>query len=91
MFSHRAIRTILRLCRHPVALSLIMAVLLPGARPGGGRAGEGGAGAAAGTVDARIDTDRDLVLHVTHGYLLDALAAIPGERVRLSICAPASL
>lgn len=52
------------------------------------RAGEGEAGTAAEDVDAHIDTDRDLVLHVTHGYLLDALAAIPGERVRLSIGHP---
>lgn len=52
------------------------------------RAGEGEAGTAAEDVDAQVDTDRDLVAHVMHGYFLDALAAIPGERVRLSIAHP---
>ncbi|WP_306368440.1 DNA polymerase III subunit beta [Nocardiopsis sp. CC223A] len=52
------------------------------------RSGSEDLGAVAEDVDARIDTDRDLTIHVQAHFLTEALAATPGERARLSLGHP---
>ncbi|QUX26346.1 MULTISPECIES: DNA polymerase III subunit beta [Nocardiopsis] len=52
------------------------------------RSGSEDLGAVAEDVDAHVETDRDLVVHVQPHFLTEALAAIPGETVRLSFGHP---